>query len=147
LLVRQSIAIKEAIRVGALGQFDPISLEPQLSALATAQGTLERLATTPTPRQYDYFTRIFVGLYAALVPFGLLSLFAEQVWLVVPLALSLAGVFVVMAVVGAVNDEPLAGAVTDVPLHAVCRQIERDCADAIGRDRPPALEPSDGYLW
>jgi putative membrane protein len=147
LLVRQSAAIKAAIRDGALGQFDPISLEPQLAALASAQGTLERLATTPTPRQYDYFTRIFVLAYAALVPFGLLSLLPDSPWLVLPLALLLAGVFVVMAVVGAANDEPMAGTVTDVPIHAVCREVERDAADALGLDRPPAMHPVDGYLW
>jgi putative membrane protein len=147
LLVNQSIAVKAAIREGALGQFDPISLEPQMAALSGAQGVLERIATTPTPRQYDYFTRVFVLAYAALVPFGLLSLLPDAPWLVVPLALILAGVFVVMAVVGAANDEPMAGTVTDVPLHAVCREIERDAADALGLDRPPDLLPVDGYLW
>lgn len=38
LLVQQSISIKAAIRSGALGQFDPISIEPQMGALATAHG-------------------------------------------------------------------------------------------------------------
>lgn len=147
LLVHQSVAVKAAIRDGALGQFAPISLEPQMAALGIAQGTLERLAGTPTPRQYDYFTRIFVLAYAALVPFGLLSLLPDSPWLVLPLALILAGVFVVMAVVGAANDEPMAGAVTDVPVHAVCREIERDAADALRLDRPPVLQPVDGYLW
>ena len=147
LLVNQSVALKAAIRDGALGQFDPISLEPQLAALGVAQGTLERLAGTPTPRQYDYFTRIFVLAYAALVPLGLLSLLPDSLWLVLPLSVVLAGVFVVMAVVGAANDEPMTGAVTDVPVHAVCREIERDAADALRLDRPPALQPVDGYLW
>jgi putative membrane protein len=147
LLVRQSVAIKSAIRDGALGQFDPISLEPQMAALASAQGVLERLASTPTPRQYDYFTRIFVLAYAALVPFGLLSVLPDALWLVMPLALVLAGVFVIMAVVGATNDEPMSGTVTDVPIHAVCREIERDAADALNLERPPALQPVDGYLW
>jgi len=71
---------------------------------------------------------------------------ARHGW-VLPLALILAGVFVVMAVVGAANDEPMTGAVTDVPVHAVCREIERDAADALRLDRPPALQPVDGYLW
>jgi ion channel-forming bestrophin family protein len=118
-----------------------------MAALASAQGALERLATTPTPRQYDYFTRTFVLAYAALVPFGLLSLPPDSPWLVLPLTLILTGVFVVMAVVGAANDEPMAGAVTDVPVHAVRREVERDAADALDLDRPPALQPVDGDLW
>lgn len=147
LLVDQSRQVKAAIRQGALGQFDPISLEPQLAALAVAQGTLERLATTPTPRQYDVFTRWFVLLYVALLPFGVVSLVPTALGWVLPLSITVGGVFVIMTVVGAVNDEPLAGAVTDVPVHAVCRDIERDLLDVLGADRPPALAPVDGYLW
>lgn len=95
----------------------------------------------------DYFTRLFVLACAALIPFGLLSLLPDAVWLVLPLATVLAGVFVVMAVVGAANDEPMVGAVTDIPVHAICRDIERDASDALGPKRPPALQPVDGYLW
>lgn len=148
LLATQATRVKDAIRAGVLGQFDPISLEPQLVALNTAHGTLERLATTPTPRQYDYFTRRFVDVFAALVPFGLLSLLpTAPVWVTV-LSLVLAGTFVVMAVVGAANDEPLAGLVTDVPLLAVCRQLERDVLETLEEEPlPPALVPVNGYLW
>jgi len=73
VLVHLAVRVKDGIRLGALGQFDPISLEPQLVALNTAQGVVERIATTPTPRQYDYFTRRTIGLFSLLAPFGVLS--------------------------------------------------------------------------
>jgi putative membrane protein len=48
VLIDIATGIEDGIRTGALGQFDPISTEPQLVALNTAQGTIERIATTPT---------------------------------------------------------------------------------------------------
>ena len=148
VLVKQSIRIKDAIRAGVLGQFDPISLEPQLAALSSAQGVVERIKTTPTPRQYDYFTRRFVLLFAAAVPFGTLSLVPGAIWWTVPLSLLLSGVFIVMAVVGSANDEPFAGKVTDVPVAAICVQIDRELRDMLGdRDLPAAPVPINGYLW
>jgi putative membrane protein len=148
VLARQSVRIKDAIRAGVLGQFDPISLEPQFAALSAAQGVIERIRTTPTPRQYDYFTRRFVLLFAALVPFGVLSLVPGAIWWTVPLSLALSGVFIVMAVVGSANDEPFTGKVTDVPVAALCRELERDVRSMLGeKDLPPAAEPINGYLW
>lgn len=140
--------IKDGIRTGALGQFDPISTEPQLVALNNAQGVIERIATTPTLRQYDYFTRRLIELFALVAPFALIGLVPDAVWLATPLALVLAGTFVVLAVTGAANDEPFAGRVTDVPIDAVCTQLEHDVLSAIGRADPPSpLQPVDGYLW
>jgi ion channel-forming bestrophin family protein len=148
LLRQQSIRIKDCIRLGVLGQFDPISLEPQLAALSTAQGVIERIKNTPTPRQYDYFTRRFVLLFAALAPFGILSLVTGSIWWTLPLSLSLGGVFVVMAVTGSANDEPFANQVTDVPIAAVCRELERDLRELLGDSEiPAAATPVNGYLW
>lgn len=148
LLARQSVRIKDGIRDGVLGQFDPISLEPQLVALAVAQGTVERIRWTPTPRQYGYFTRRFVELFAVVAPFGLLSLFPTAVWWTTPLALALSGVFVVMAVTGAANDEPFAGRVTDVPIATIAAEIEHDLRELLGDAViPPVPRPVNGYLW
>jgi putative membrane protein len=131
-----------------LGQFDPISLEPQLVALGTAQGVIERIKHTPTPRQYDYFTRRTLQVFAVLAPFGILSLVPGAIWWTVPLAIVLSGVFVVLAVTGAANDEPFGNRVTDVPLAALCAELERDVREILGeRDLPPVPRPVDGYLW
>ncbi len=147
-LVELARHIKEGIRVGALGQFDPISLEPQLVALNNAQGVVERIATTPTLRQYDYLTRRGVLLLAALTPFGIISLAPDPVWLILPLAISISGIFIVMSVTGAANDEPFTGKVTDVPVEAVCTELERDVASTVGGlEVPPPAVAQSGYLW
>lgn len=92
--------IKAATREGSLGQFDPISLEPQLAALASAQRVLERIATTPTPRQYEVFSRWFLLLYPAMVPSGVVGAVPESLGWVLPLSVLISGVFVIMSVVG-----------------------------------------------
>jgi len=148
VLTRQAVRIKEGIRIGVLGQFDPISLEPQLAALSTAQGTIERIKWTPTPRQYAYFTRRFIEAFAVIAPFGILSLVPDAIWWTVPLAIVLSGVFILMAVTGAANDEPFENRVTDVPMTTICAELERDLREQLGEKTLPGVpEPVDGYLW
>lgn len=148
LLTIMAVRIKDGIRGQVFGQFDPITLEPQLAALNTAQGVMERIRFTPTPRQYRYFTRRFVELFALLAPFGLLSVFPQVPWLVIPVSLVLAGVFIVMEVTGSANDEPFSCTVTDIPVLAVVQEIERDLLEQLGETAlPPAPVPVNGYLW
>jgi ion channel-forming bestrophin family protein len=148
VLVSLATRVKDGIREGALGQFDPISLEPQLVALNSAQGVIERIATTPTLRQYDYFTRRVIEVFGAVAPFAILGLVPDAVWLTVPLALILSGTFVVLAVTGAANDEPFTDTVTDVPVDAICTELEHDVCTTIGEAHiPRLLAPVDGYLW
>ena len=148
VLVEIAGAIKDAIGTGALGQFEPIAIEPQLVALGGAHGTIERIATTPTLRQYDYFTRRLIALFALVAPFAVVGLVPGAPWLATPLALLLSGTFIVLAVTGAANDEPFSGAVTDVPIETVCTQLEHDVLTVVGHRTPPRLlEPVDGYLW
>jgi putative membrane protein len=147
LLVRLAVRVKDGIRLGALGQFDPISIEPQLVALNTAQGVVERIATTPTPRQYDYFTRRTIGLFSLLAPFGVLSLTPDTPWVAAAVALAASGTFVMLAVTAAANDDPFAGKVTDVPIDAVCNQLELDLATTLDIPGPAAPVAVDGYLW
>lgn len=148
LLLDEGRQIKAGIRAGVLGQFDPIAMEPQLAALNSAAGVIERIRTTPTPRQYDYFTRRFIELLAVVLPMGMLSLLPDSPVAAGALALLLSAMFIMMAVTGAANDEPFAGLVTDVPVSALAREVERDLLDLLGgTDVPPPLEPVDGYLW
>jgi putative membrane protein len=138
---------------GTLGGFDSFQMEGQLLALANAQGGCERIKNTPLPRQYDYFTRLFIGLFSALLPFGLLSFFQSETlavyaWLVIPLAAIISGMFIIMERTGAANEDPFENRITDVPLTALCNTIERDLREMLGEtDLPPKLEPQNGYLF
>lgn len=147
LLITQGTRLKDGIRDGLLGQFDPISIEPNFGQFAVQQGMLERIKQTPTPRQYEYFTRMFILLFTTALPFALLSVFPTR-WLVIPASTLLAGVFVIMSTVGTANENPMENRTTDIPLTAICAGIERDLRDALGETNLPAAPvATDGYLW
>lgn len=145
--------IYQAMANGTLGGFDSFQLEGQLLALTNYQGGAERIKNTPLPRQYDFFTRAFVILFALLLPFGLLSFFnsdsmAQFSFLIIPLSILIAGVFIIMERTGAANEDPFENRLTDVALTAICNTIERNLKELLGEtDLPAKLEPVDGYLY
>jgi putative membrane protein len=144
--------IYQAMANGTLGGFDSFQMEGQLMALANHQGGCERIKNTPLPRQYDFFTRVFVLAFAALLPFGVLGFFsgpewAGLSWLVIPICICVSGVFVIMERTGAANEDPFENRVTDVPLTAMCNTIERDLLEMLGEAQRPAKEQAvNGYL-
>lgn len=142
--------IYEAMANGTLQGFDSFQLEGALAQLAAQQSGCERLKAIPVPRQYTYFTRVFVHLFVILLPFCLLSLFTptNTTWLIFPLTLLIAFLFVTVERVGAVNEYPFENRITDVPLTAFCNSIERDLLQTLGDlDLPAKLQPVDGYLY
>jgi putative membrane protein len=150
LLRQQGQRIYAAMANGTLQGFDSFQLEGVLGQLTTQQAACERLKRIPVPRQYDYFTRLFVRIFIVLTPFCLVSVLTEAqltLWLI-PLTVLLAFLFTVVERTGEVNEEPFENRITDVPLSAFCRTIERDLAETLGeRNLPAKLEPKDGYLW
>ncbi len=149
LMLQHGKSIYAAMANGTLQGFDSFQLENALAQLTAQEGMAKRLKTTPVPRQYDYFTRLFVYLLILLLPFGLLSILpGGQTWLAIPFAVLLSFVFAILERIGAVNEHPFENRITDVPLTAICRNIERDLLATLGQeDLPPALTPQDGYLF
>jgi ion channel-forming bestrophin family protein len=150
ILQIQADRLKDGVREEMLGQFDPISLEPGLAALNGAQGGLDRIKDTPMLRQYEFFTRVFLWTFLALLPSSLLGLLpaGEAKWLALPGALVIGFIYAVTNKIGEVTEDPLEGRVQDVPMTAICTGIERDLREQLGdRDLPPAARPVDGYLF
>ncbi len=145
--------IYKAMADGTLGGFDSFQMEGQLLALTNYQGGAERIKNTPLPRQYDFFTRLFVVLFALLLPLGLLSFFTSATivhlsWLIIPLSIVIAGVFVIMERTGAANEAPFENQITDVALTSICNTIERNLKELLGEtDLPKKLKPENGYLF
>lgn len=125
-------------------------LEGQLAALSTQQAVSERIKAIPIPRQYDHFTRVFARIFIVLLPFFLIKTLAADgvAWLVIPLSAVIAFLFTTIERTGAVNEDPFENRITDVPLTACCREIERDLLALLGEtELPPRLEPQAGYLF
>jgi ion channel-forming bestrophin family protein len=150
LLHKQGEAIYGAMATGVLQGFDSFQLEGQLAALSAAQANAERLKTIPIPRQYDYFTRLFVRLFVLVLPLFLVNTAVADgsVWLILPLTLLIAFLFTTIERIAAVNEDPFENRITDVPLTALCRDIERDLRAMLGETNlPDPIPPQDGYLW
>jgi putative membrane protein len=143
-----AVKVKEGVRTERIGAFDPISLEPNLAALNNSAGLCERTNGTPTPRQYSFFARIGVAVFASILPFGLLSFPGIAPGWVVVVSFLVSWLFLILEKTGEVLDAPFQNTTNDVPLSAVCRAIERDLREQLGEsDLPDELVPVAGYLW
>lgn len=132
--------IAEAMKNGTLAGFDSFQMEGQLAALANAQGACERIKNTPLLRQYHFFTRVFLTTFMCAFPLSIARDFTTMgiAWAIMPVAIVVTFVFAVMARVGEVNEDPFDGQITDVPLDAICRTIERDLRETLGETELPA---------
>lgn len=148
LLLSQGMRIKEGMRLGLLGAFDNISLEPTLASFNNFQGGCERIKNTPLLRQYHFFTKLFLLVFMAVLPFSLIGDFSRmgEAWLMMPVSVLIAFVFGVMGRVGEVNEDPFENQITDVPLTALCNTIERDLKEMIGAEIPAKLLPVSGFI-
>lgn len=78
LLQTQGIRISEGMRTEILGAFDNISLEPTLAGFNHFQGACERIKNTPLLRQYHFFTKLFLLVFMAILPFSLIADFNKN---------------------------------------------------------------------
>jgi putative membrane protein len=150
LLQLQAGRLKDGVREEKLGQFDPITLEPNLAALGTWQAACERIKATPLLRQYEFFTRVFLWTFLALLPPSLLGVLPADAtrWATVPLALALGFVYAITNKIGQVTEDPFENRIHDVPLTALCNTIERDLREQLGERALPARAVAvDGYLF
>lgn len=150
LLTMQGMRIYDGMRGGTLQGFDSFQLEGCLVQFSAYQAQCERIKSIPIPRQYTFFTRLFVWVFIALLPFSFVQTFdnANMSWMIVPVTLLLAFVFGMVERTGAVNEEPFENRLTDVPLLAYCVDIERDLRETLDETNLPAkLAPQNGYLF
>ncbi|TGE19842.1 bestrophin family protein [Hymenobacter elongatus] len=137
---------------GLLNDFQHVSMVETLEELYTLQGGCERIKNTPFPRQYAFFSYVFVWLFIALLPLGLLGEFAKlgptHVWLTIPFSVLVSWVFNTIEVVGHISENPFDNQMNDVPMTALCRTIEIDLREMLGETELPArLEPIDDILY
>lgn len=133
-----------ARRAGLVDAMSMAALNASLSALATAQGGLERIKNTPLPRQYRQFPRVFTRVFCVLLPLGLV----RDLGYFTPLGSALVGfMFLALDQVGVDLEDPFEGTLHDVPMRAITHGIEVDLHQMIGKaSNPPAVKIQDGVL-
>ena len=160
LLRLQGKRLGELYRSQQLDLFHQIELMHCVKELYTLQGQCERIKNTPFPRFYAEYSRWFTWVFLAMVPFGLLDVFADRITalhgvgmvaMVIVMAVTsglVSWVFFVMESIGDASEDPFERSMNDVPMNALCRTIERDLRQMLQEsDLPAPEEPVDGILY
>jgi ion channel-forming bestrophin family protein len=83
----QSRRLQELYRSGWIERQAYIfGLMESIKAFFAAQGVCERIKTTPLPRQYGLFTKVFVWIFVLLLPLGLVQ---QLGWVTLPISVIL----------------------------------------------------------
>ncbi|QDU92870.1 bestrophin family protein [Lignipirellula cremea] len=136
--------LREAWKRGWIDSFHHVALLDTLEQFYELQGKCERIKNTPLPRQYSFFTTLFVWIFILLLPFGFVK---ELHWWTVPMSVLIGWIFMALEQVGRYTEEPFNNFVHDVPMTALCRTIEIDLRQTLGEtELPPPVEPVRNIL-
>ncbi len=134
LLERQGEDLQKAFKLGWISDFRFVKLEETLVEFNNIQGRSERIKNTPFPRQYSFFSRVFVFIHASLLPF----VFIEEIgWATIPLSIIISFVFLCLDLVGERAEDPFENRLEDVPLTALSLTIETNLKEQWGDDNFP----------
>ncbi|MDR3613552.1 MAG: bestrophin family ion channel [Candidatus Obscuribacterales bacterium] len=138
------LQVKDAMLLSSLDlERAKVLLEQILEILVECvkeQGSAERLKDFPFPRQYAYFSGVFVWIFLLLLPFGLLDELTKVTgldWLIVPFSTLISWMFITMEQVGDSSEDPFEMGLNDVPMSAICRNIEIELLSMIDAAQLP----------
>ena len=134
-----------------IDDFRHMALMKLIEEMYTLQGKCERIKNTPFPRQYAYFSNVFVWIFIFLLPLGIVGQFAIRdnfsVWLTVPLSVVVSWIFFTMETVGDASEDPFENFANDVPMTALCRTIEIDLRQMLNEsDIPDPIKADNDIL-
>ncbi len=149
LLAWQAETLAGLKRKGALDEYEHSDLMRHIGESVQHQGAAERIKTFPFPRQYANFSLLFVNIFLVMLPFGLVRELSVvgSTWMVIPFSILLGWVFYTMEQVGDSSENPFENALNDVPMTAMCRNLEIDLKELLGETKlPERLQPVDDVL-
>jgi putative membrane protein len=141
----QSLRLRELYSNGwILQRAYVLGLMETIKEFFTCQGKCERIKNTPLPRPYGIFTKAFVWVFVLLLPFGLIQ---HLGWGTLPIYVVLATIFTIIERIGRRTEDPFENKFEDIPMTALCRNIEIDLRQQLGESSiPPPMKPVDGIL-
>ncbi|MFB9864424.1 bestrophin family protein [Rufibacter immobilis] len=144
LLNLQGDDLRRAYDRGWLSDYRFVQLEQTLVEFNNIQGRSERIKNTPFPRQYSFFSRVFVFIHASLLPF----VFVEELrWASIPVSVIISFVFLCLDLVGERTEDPFENRLEDVPLTALSLGIETNLKEHLGdRNFPAQKDSSNGVV-
>ena len=160
ILYLQSKHIGKLKEKGIIWEFSFLELENVLGELFIHQGKSERIKNFPYPRQYASLAYYLVKLFVVLLPFGIVSEFADIakyisidhsavgsyfIWLSVPFCACVSWAFHIMERMARIGENPFEGGPNDVPISTISRGIEIDLREMLDENKNdiPGQFPED----
>lgn len=136
---------------GLIDDFRHMEMENVLRTFYTLQGKNERIKKFPLPRQYANMSRVFIGIFIAMLPFSMIPELMKigdwGLWLSIPITAIIGWVYVMMEIVGDYSENPFQGLPNDIPMLSLCRTIEIDLREILNEtDLPKPIESKGGIL-
>lgn len=145
ILQKQARRLQEINETGYIEDFRHMQIDTRLSTLCDTLGGCERIKNTVFPRQYSYYTSVFVWVFLLLLPFSMVN---ELGYLTIPATFIIAFIFFVLARVGNNIENPFENTINDVPVTALSRTIEINLRQQLGETNlPEPIQATDGYLF
>jgi putative membrane protein len=154
----QSKEAKRLLGQGALTPATFAELQTVLRELQDEQSHAERIKNFPYPRQHAFINTLFVRILCVLLPFGVMGEFAaldgvvdgwakgNMVWLGVPLSVLVSWMYASLDRVGESTENPFEGGANDVPITAICREIEGDLRAMLGEVEIPYVPAAEADI-
>lgn len=151
IINKQSNHLTELREQDLIDDFRHMEMSKVLQDFYNHQGKCERIKKFPLPRQYANMSRIFVGIFIALLPFSmipeLIKLGDWGFWLSIPITALIGWVYVMMEVIGDYTENPFQGMANDIPMLSLCRTIEIDLREILNEtDIPKPIEAKGNVL-
>lgn len=150
ILKNQSERLQNLKDQGYFDDFRHMAFHEHISNLYAGQGKTERIKNFPFPRQYASTALWLTLVFCSIVPFGLLEMFNENIWmqLFAPIISSLIiWVFFLMEKIGDYSENPFEGTYNDVPITSISIGIEIDLREMINDiNIPSPVNPENNFL-
>jgi putative membrane protein len=155
----QSKSIKALYKKEEIAVLQFVEMERCIRDFFSQQAQSEQMKDSPYPRQYAIINTLFVWLFCALLPFGMLKDFerlndivdgifkGHMVWLVVPFSTLISWMYTSLEQVGESTENPFEGSANDVPISQMSRAIEIELRELLGESElPPPLQPINDII-
>ena len=143
LLLEHGMTIRQLYDAEQLTDYQMVQLSTTLNALTDSMGRCERIKNTIFPRTYTFNLRVFIYLFAAILPF---CFEADLDLLDVPLVTLIASAFILIEKSAIQLQDPFENKPTDTPVTTIARMIEINLKTMANVDSvPDKLVPEDYY--
>jgi putative membrane protein len=133
----------EQARRSAASDVVQVAIDQQLSRLSSVLAGCERIKSTPIPYPYILMLHRIVHVYCFLLPFCLVDSIG---WLTPFAVCVLAYTFFGLDALGDQIADPFDTLPNDLPLAAMCRNLEICVLEMLGEPAPGQHQPIDGVL-